>query len=195
MGVVHNLQIAPKKSRIIRLEAIQTFISTLIDGGHIENAYTIWTGETEVIKEVDHYNFNDWSVLSEAKVSARLERVRELNLSNTSGLTNYIFKIHLSKQSELFRSLAIFEETGFQHFPVFILFFHQPIDYKITCDFWADEGHINKEVLIPNINCVIVASGRNSESVYGLDKEKDYVGFYDYVRKMFGEYEIGVYYT
>jgi hypothetical protein len=195
MSVVHNLQIAPKESRVIPLKAIRKFISTLIDGGHIEKEYSIWTGESEIIKEIDHYYFNDWSVLSEAKVSVRLDRVRELNLSNTSEFKNYVFKIHISKESELFRNLAVFEETNFQHFPVFILFFHQPIDYKIIRDFWADEGHINEEVLVHTINCVIVASGRNSESVYGLDNEKDYPGFYDYVRGMFGEYEIGVYYT
>lgn len=40
MSVYQNLQIAPKEKRMIQLEAVQTFIYSLIEGGHIENEYT-----------------------------------------------------------------------------------------------------------------------------------------------------------
>lgn len=194
MGVVHHLQIAPKRSTTVKIEAIQSFISKLINEGHIENEYTIWTGETEVVKEVDHYSFKDWSVRSEANMLAQLEYVDASDLAYISEFKNCIFKIHLSRNSKLFGNLDIFQETNFQHFPVFILYFHTPIDYIIMRDFWGDEGHIYENVLLSDTNCVIVASGRNLESVYGLDKENDYLPFYNDVRELFGEYEIGVYY-
>jgi|GEM_PF-2578376 len=196
MSVVQNLQIASKEKSIIQLEAVQTFISSLIAGGHIENEYTIWIAEMEKIIEINHHYFKDWSVLSElVNPNGELYACSESDLVNSSEPKNYVFKIHLSKKSELFQNLEVFNETNFQHFPIFVLFFHQPIEYTIERDFWADEGGRVDERVLLHTNCVIQASGRNSESPYGLHKEKNYVGFYEYVRKLFGEFEMGVYYT
>lgn len=194
MGVVHHLQIAPKERRTVPPGAIRDFIYSLIEGGHIEPEYTIWSGETEVIKEIDHYRFHDWTALSEAKALSGLTRVPESDLCDIGASKNYAFKIHISRESEWFRDLDVFTLTDFQHFPVFILYFDPPVTYTICRDYWPEETYIDERVELPDTNCAIVTSGRNLESSYGLDKEKDYAGFYDHVRGLFGDYEIGVYY-
>ena len=195
MGVYTNLQIAPKGNKIIQLEAIQSFVSSLIAGGHIESEWTIWTGETDTIKELNRFFFKDWSVLSEVSPGYELYPSKESDLVNSSEPKSYVFKIHLSKKSELFQNLDVFAEPDFQHFPIYVLFFHQPIDYTIIREFWTEEnGDINEKVLI-HTNCIILSDGRNGVSPYGLHREKDYVGFYNYVRKLMGEFEIGIYFN
>lgn len=195
MGVVHNLQIVPKSNTKIKLEIIKDFIGKLVNDGHIEKEYTIWTGTSERIKEVNHYDFYDWSVLSDVRASSSLERITELDKPDNLEKKNYIFKIHVSRKSKLFQNLEVFVETNFQHFPIFILFFHESIDYIVQRDYWGESGHIDEQIVIKNINCIIISSGRNLESSYGLDKVENFTDFYDYVRGLFGEFEVGVYYT
>jgi len=65
MGVFYTLEIAPKSNTLTKLEDIISFISSLVQDGHIDTEFTVLTGDINAIRNVSYSDFKDRSISSE----------------------------------------------------------------------------------------------------------------------------------
>ena len=193
MGVTHNIYIVPKSNRRVKLEEIINFITSLAKNGHIEKEYTIWTGDEQKIEHVNRNNFYDSSVLSDF-YGSWLERVPDLDLTGNCRERNYLFKVHISRRSGIFKNLDVFKYTKLDNFPIFIIYFHDSKNLVLEREYFEGGKHIYEYIDIRNINSVIKSSGKGVDSLYGIQNESNFTDFYDNVKDLFEEYEIGEYF-
>jgi len=190
MGVFYTLEIAPKSNTLTKLEDIISFISSLVQDGHIDTEFTVLTGDINAIRNVSYSDFKDRSISSELIKNSKLEILKDKNFDNLSSTNNYAFKIHVKKTSKLFENLEIFQATEQEDYPMFISYFGNAIDFTIMNQIEDDY----EEILISNINCFIKSDGRNLYSLGGLiEDQEDFSAFFEYVKQLFGEYKTGAY--
>ncbi len=191
MGVNSNLNIVPKSNSLVKLEDIELFISRLASNGYIVKEFTILTGNYSDIINISYWDFEDTTASSDLIKPSTLEIIKNSDIKALSQSNNYAFKVNLTKTNSMLENLTVFKCTEKETFPIFILFFGKSIGYSLMNQ--NEETEDYEETLIPNINCIITSSGRNLNSLDGLEDETQFEDFFELIRHFFGEFKIGIY--
>ncbi len=187
MSSFHNLLIYPKDNTYFTLGSISDIIKNLTESNLILNCIKIYNGNSNNIKEISIWDFNNKNHYADELSST--SKFNEVTTDDLDSSLSYAFKLEVNLKYSKFKNLNVHSLANLNSFPLFIIYLAEGTEFKAyNIDINTEEW---EEINRTSVNCIIKCSGRGIESLYGLgEKKDDFLEFFDIVNSYMDGYKV-----